>query len=53
MLLGMTSREPLPYVYGGITLYARTFQSVSTSATVYDSLTAQQRCRDGPTTPCR
>src|SRR6187401_2967803 len=26
--------EPLPYVYGGITLYAGTFQSTSTSATV-------------------
>ena len=45
--------EPLPYVYGGITLYAGTFQSTSTSATVSYSLLTRQSQLDGPTTPCR
>ena len=40
-------------MYGGITLYARTFQSVSTSATVYDSLLDRQIQPSGPTTPRR
>jgi hypothetical protein len=40
-------------VYGGITLYAGTFQSTSTSATVYDSLLDRQIQRSGPTTPRR
>ena len=47
------TEEPLPYVYGGITLFARTFQSVSTSAMVYDSLSARQRRPNDPTTPRR
>ena len=45
--------EPLPYVYGGITLYADTFQCASTSAMVSYSLTDQQLRPDGPTTPLR
>ncbi len=45
--------EPLPYVYGGLTLYAGTFQSTSTSATVSYSLLTRQSQLDGPTTPCR
>jgi hypothetical protein len=45
--------EPLPYVYGGITLYARTFQSVSTSAMVSYSLSTRQRQPNDPTTPHR
>ncbi len=40
-------------MYGGITLYARTFQSTSTSATVYDSLLDRQIQLSGPTTPRR
>jgi hypothetical protein len=40
-------------VYGGITLYAGTFQSTSTSATVYDSLLDRQIQLSGPTTPRR
>jgi hypothetical protein len=40
-------------VYGGITLYAGTFQCASTSATVSYSLTDQQLRLDGPTTPYR
>jgi hypothetical protein len=46
-------REPLSYVYGGITLYARTFQSVSTSTVVYDSLSIRQNRLHNPTTPYR
>ena len=45
--------EPLPYVYGGITLCAGTFQCASTSAMVSYSLTDQQLRLDGPTTPLR
>jgi hypothetical protein len=41
----------LPYVYGGITLYAGTFQSASTSAMVFYSLSTRQSQLDGPTTP--
>ena len=40
-------------MYGGITLYAGTFQSASTSATVYDSLLDRQIQPSGPTTPRR
>ena len=40
-------------MYGGITLYAGTFQCASTSATVSYSLTDQQLRLDGPTTPRR
>ena len=40
-------------MYGGITLYAGTFQSTSTSATVSYSLLTRQSQLDGPTTPCR
>jgi hypothetical protein len=40
-------------VYGGITLYAGTFQSTSTSATVSYSLLTRQSQLDGPTTPYR
>ena len=47
------TREPLPYVYGGITVYAWTFQSDSTSAVVYDSLSTRQYRLSGPTTPHR
>ena len=45
--------EPLPYVYGGITLYAGTFQSTSTSATVFYSLSVRQHQPNDPTTPHR
>src|SRR4051812_17741760 len=45
--------EPLPYVYGGITRSAGTFQSASTSAMVFDSLLARQLQPNGPTTPHR
>ena len=47
------TREPLPYVYGGITLYAGTFQSASTSTMVSDSLSTRQYRPSGPTTPHR
>ena len=43
--------ESLSYVYGGITLYAGTFQSASTSTMVSYSVPARQNQRDGPTTP--
>ena len=43
--------EPSSYVYGGITLYARTFQSASTSTMVSYSVLIRQNQRDGPTTP--
>ncbi len=43
--------EPSSYVYGGITLYAGTFQSASTSTTVSYSVLARQCQPDGPTTP--
>ena len=43
--------EPSSYVYGGITLYARTFQSASTSTTVSYSVLDRQNQHDGPTTP--
>src|SRR5699024_5757043 len=45
------AHEPRPYVYGGFTLYATTFQSASTSFTVYDSLFPRQQELRGPTTP--
>src|ERR1700709_684262 len=45
--------EPLRYVYGGITLYAGTFQSTSTSAMVSYSLLARQHQPNDPTTPHR
>ncbi len=47
------TQEPLLYVYGGITLCARTFQSVSTSAVVCDSSLTRQSQPCGPTTPSR
>ncbi len=43
--------EPSSYVYGGITLYARTFQSTSTSTTVSYSVPGRQTQPNGPTTP--
>ena len=43
--------EPSSYVYGGITLYAGTFQSTSTSTTVSYSAPERQSWPDGPTTP--
>ena len=43
--------EPSSYVYGGITLYARTFQSASTSTMVSYSALVRQNQPDGPTTP--
>ena len=46
-------KESLPYVYGGITLYAGTFQSTSTSARISYSLSVRQYRPDGPTTPHR
>ncbi len=46
-------QEPSLFVYGGITLYAGTFQSASTLSMVYDSLADRQICQNGPTTPCR
>jgi hypothetical protein len=45
--------EPLPYVYGAITLYGGTFQSASTSTMVFDSLLVRQYQPNGPTTPHR
>ena len=45
--------EPSTYVYGGITLYAGTFQSASTSTMVSDSLLVRQYQPNGPTTPHR
>ncbi len=47
------AQEPLLYVYGGITLCARTFQSVSTFAVVYDSSLTRQSQPCSPTTPSR
>ena len=43
--------EPSSYVYGGITLYAGTFQSASTSTMVSYSVPDRQVWLDGPTTP--
>src|SRR5664279_5840561 len=43
--------ESLSYVYGGITLYAGTFQSASTSTMISYSVLIQQNQRVGPTTP--
>ena len=43
--------EPSSYVYGGITLYAGTFQSASTSTMVSYSVPDRQIQLDGPTTP--
>jgi hypothetical protein len=43
--------EPSSYVYGGITLYARTFQSASTSTMVSYSAPVRQNQLDDPTTP--
>jgi hypothetical protein len=43
--------EPSSYVYGGITLYAGTFQSTSTSTTVSYSASMRQHEPGGPTTP--
>ena len=40
-------------MYGGITLYAGTFQSTSTSATVFYSLSVRQHQPNDPTTPHR
>ena len=45
--------EPLPYVYGGITRSAGTFQSASTSTMVSYSLSVRQYRPNGPTTPHR
>src|SRR6195952_4374739 len=45
--------EPLPYVYGGITRSAGTFQSASTSTMVSYSLSVRQYQPNGPTTPHR
>ena len=42
--------EPSSYVYGGITLYARTFQSTSTSTMVSYSVLVRQNQLSGPTT---
>jgi hypothetical protein len=43
--------EPSSYVYGGITLYAGTFQPTSTSTTVSYSVSIRQNQLSGPTTP--
>ena len=43
--------EPSSYVYGGITLYAGTFQSTSTSTMVSYSVSDRQIQPSGPTTP--
>ena len=43
--------EPSSYVYGGITLYAGTFQSASTSSMVSYSVLVRQNQPSGPTTP--
>ena len=43
--------EPSSYVYGGITLYAGTFQSTSTSTMVSYSVSDRQIPLNGPTTP--
>ena len=43
--------EPLPYVYGGITLYAGLSQVASTSTMVSYSVLVRQNQHDGPTTP--
>ena len=43
--------EPPPYAYGGITLYARTFQPTSASTTVSHSAPVRQNQPNGPTTP--
>ena len=42
--------EPSTYVYGGITLYAGTFQSASTSSMVSYSVLVRQNQPSGPTT---
>ena len=42
--------EPWSYVYGGITLYAGTFQSTSTSTMVSYSVLVRQNQLNGPTT---
>src|ERR687897_682211 len=42
--------EPSSYVYGGITLYAGTFQSTSTSTMVSYSVLVRQNQPSGPTT---
>ena len=42
--------ESLSYVYGGITLYAGTFQSASTSSTISYSVSVRQNRPNGPTT---
>ena len=42
--------EPSTYVYGGITLYAGTFQSASTSSMVSYSVLVRQNQLNGPTT---
>ena len=42
--------EPSSYVYGGITLYAGTFQSTSTSTMVSYSVLDRQNQQSGPTT---
>jgi len=46
-------QKPSLFVYGGITLYAQTFQSASTSTMVCNSSTDRQIRPNGPTTPCR
>ena len=43
--------EPSSYVYGGITLYAGTFQSASTSTMVSYSAHPRQQVLNDPTTP--
>src|SRR5690348_8907295 len=42
--------ESLTYVYGGITLYAGTFQSSSTSSMIFYSVLVRQNQLNGPTT---
>ena len=42
--------EPLPYVYGGITRSAGTFQSASTSSMISYSVSVRQNQPSGPTT---
>ena len=43
----------MPYVYGGLTLYAWTFQSNSTSTLISNSSFFRQKEHCGPTTPHR
>ena len=45
------TREPLPYVYGGITHYAGPSQVLRLTTTLSDSLLVRQNQPNGPTTP--